>query len=150
VLAVLCGEPGAPELPPLELANLPADEAEHGTVELREIRNLENVNRLAGEQALRFGPGLNVVVERQALPIRVPKLHGVRWTPELAEEIDVAMREVSGGAHQEPLGREAPSLTRLEALLDKFEALCERTKPGSKRGGSAEGTAQAPVPLRSR
>ena len=75
---------------------------------------------------------LNGVVERQALPIRVQKLHGVRWTPELAEEIDVAMREVSGGAHQEPLGREAPSLTRLEALLDKFEALCERTKPGAK------------------
>jgi len=61
VLAVLCDEAGAPELPPLELANLPADEAEHGTVELREIRNLENVNRLAGGQALRFGPGLNIV-----------------------------------------------------------------------------------------
>src|SRR4051795_4325670 len=61
VLAVLCGEPGAAELPPLELANLPADEAEHGTVELREIRNLRNVNRLAGDQRLRFGPGLNIV-----------------------------------------------------------------------------------------
>jgi ABC-type Na+ transport system ATPase subunit NatA len=93
---------------------------------------------------------LNGVVERQALPIRVQKLHGVRWTPELAEEIDVAMREVSGGAHQEPLGREAPSLTRLEALLDKFEALCERTKPGAARQGAPEGAAQAPVPLRSR
>ncbi|HKF83134.1 MAG TPA: AAA family ATPase [Solirubrobacterales bacterium] len=61
VLAVLCGEAGAPSLPPLELANLPADEAEHGTVELREIRNLRNVNRLAGDQSLRFGPGLNIV-----------------------------------------------------------------------------------------
>jgi energy-coupling factor transporter ATP-binding protein EcfA2 len=78
---------------------------------------------------------LNGVVERQALPIRVQKLHGIRWTPELAEEIDVAMREVSGGAHQEPLGRQGPTLTRLEALLDKFEALCERTKPGSGRSG---------------
>jgi ABC-type dipeptide/oligopeptide/nickel transport system ATPase subunit len=92
---------------------------------------------------------LNGVVERQALPIRVQKLHGIRWTPELAEEIDVAMREVSGGAHQEPLGRQGPSLTRLEALLDKFEALCERTKPGSARG-AAEASAQEPVPLRSR
>jgi hypothetical protein len=92
---------------------------------------------------------LNGVVERQALPIRVQKLHGIRWTPELAEEIDVAMREVSGGAHQEPLGRQGPSLTRLEALLDKFEALCERTKPGSARGADPA-SAQAPVPLRSR
>jgi ABC-type Na+ transport system ATPase subunit NatA len=92
---------------------------------------------------------LNGVVERQALPIRVQKLHGIRWTPELAEEIDVAMREASGGAHQEPLGRQGPSLTRLEALLDKFEALCERTKPGSARGADPA-SAQAPVPLRSR
>jgi hypothetical protein len=61
VLAVLCGEAGTRELPPLELANLPADEAEHGRVELREIRNLENVNRLASDQSLRFGPGLNIV-----------------------------------------------------------------------------------------
>jgi hypothetical protein len=92
---------------------------------------------------------LNGVVERQALPIRVQKLHGIRWTPELAEEIDVAMREASGGAHQEPLGRQGPSLTRLEALLDKFEALCERTKPGSARGAE-EPSAQEPMPLRSR
>lgn len=61
VLAALCGDPDAPQLPPLELANLPADEAEHGVVELREIRNLRNVNRLAEDQALSFRPGLNVV-----------------------------------------------------------------------------------------
>jgi ABC-type dipeptide/oligopeptide/nickel transport system ATPase subunit len=61
VLAVLLEEPGAPRLRPLELRHLPADEAEHGVVELREIRNLRNVNRLAGDQALRFGPGLNIV-----------------------------------------------------------------------------------------
>ena len=60
---------------------------------------------------------LNGVVERQALPIRVQKLHGVRWTPALAEEIDVAMREISGGAHQEPLGREAPSLVADEPYI---------------------------------
>ena len=61
VLAVLLGEPGAPELPPLELADLPADEGAYGTVELRQIRNLQNINSLAGDQALGFGPGLNVV-----------------------------------------------------------------------------------------
>ncbi|HET7416804.1 MAG TPA: AAA family ATPase [Solirubrobacterales bacterium] len=61
VLAALCGEPGAAPLPPLELANLPADEADYGTVELRQIRNLRNVNRLAEDQTLRFGPGLNIV-----------------------------------------------------------------------------------------
>jgi len=92
---------------------------------------------------------LNGVIERQALPIRVQKLHGIRWTPELAEEIDIAMREVSGSAHQEPLGRQGPSLTRLEALLDRFQELCERTKPGSARV-EEEASAQAPVPLRFR
>ncbi|HEX7278108.1 MAG TPA: AAA family ATPase [Solirubrobacterales bacterium] len=61
VLAVLCEEPGAPSLPSLELTDLPADETEHGVVELREIRDLRNVNRLAEDQALSFGPGLNVV-----------------------------------------------------------------------------------------
>ncbi|MDQ2630839.1 MAG: AAA family ATPase [Actinomycetota bacterium] len=61
VLAVLCGDPDAPSLPPLKLSDLPADEAEYGTVELREIRNLRNVNRLAEDQALRFEPGLNVI-----------------------------------------------------------------------------------------
>lgn len=61
VLAALLGEPGAPHLPPLELSDLPADEGDYGTVELREIRNLRNVNRLAEDQSLRFGSGLNVV-----------------------------------------------------------------------------------------
>ncbi|HET7591098.1 MAG TPA: AAA family ATPase [Solirubrobacterales bacterium] len=61
VLAALLGEPGSRPLPPLELANLPADEADYGTVELRQIRNLRNVNSLAGEQTLSLRPGLNVV-----------------------------------------------------------------------------------------
>jgi energy-coupling factor transporter ATP-binding protein EcfA2 len=92
---------------------------------------------------------LNSVVERQSLPIRVQKLHGIRWSPELAEEIDVAMREISGAAHQEPLGREGPTLTRLEELLEKFADLCERTKP-ARENGAEERPAQEPVPLRSR
>src|SRR3954464_911727 len=61
VLAALRGDPGSPKLPPLELSNLPADETAYGTVELREIRNLQNINSLAGDQALHFGSGLNVV-----------------------------------------------------------------------------------------
>jgi hypothetical protein len=61
VLAALCGDPEAPALPALKLSDLPADEAEYGVVELREIRNLRNVNRLAEDQTLRFEPGLNVV-----------------------------------------------------------------------------------------
>ncbi|HEY3552738.1 MAG TPA: hypothetical protein VGK66_03530, partial [Solirubrobacterales bacterium] len=61
VLAVLLGEVDAAELPPLELADLPANEGAYGTVELREIRNLQNINSLAGDQALRFGPRLNIV-----------------------------------------------------------------------------------------
>src|ERR1700749_666189 len=60
-LAALLGEPGGQPLLPLELADLPADEGDYGTVQLREIRNLRNVNRLAEDQSLRFGPGLNVV-----------------------------------------------------------------------------------------
>lgn len=92
---------------------------------------------------------LNSVVERQALPIRVQKLHGIRWTPELAEEVDVAVRELSGAAHQQPLGREGPTLTRLEELLAKFADLCERTKPQGERDAKAE-PAQEAVPLRSR
>src|SRR3954470_15998253 len=61
VLAALRSDPGAPELPPLELSDLPADEGDYGTVELREIRNLRNINSLAADQALSFGPGLNIV-----------------------------------------------------------------------------------------
>src|SRR3954468_16020021 len=61
VLGMLHGDADAPQLPPLELADLPADEGAYGTVELREIRNLQNINSLAGDQALSFGPGLNIV-----------------------------------------------------------------------------------------
>jgi ABC-type dipeptide/oligopeptide/nickel transport system ATPase subunit len=74
---------------------------------------------------------LGGTVERQARNIRVRNLHKVRWSAELAREIDAAMKELSGGAHQEPLGRQSPALTpkKLEALLEKFAALCAKTKP---------------------
>lgn len=80
---------------------------------------------------------LGATVERQARNIRVRNLHKVRWTPELAREIDAAIKELSGGAHQEPLGQQAAPLSpaKLEALLEKFASLCARTKPG---GGQEE------------
>ncbi|HEV2791721.1 MAG TPA: AAA family ATPase [Solirubrobacterales bacterium] len=78
---------------------------------------------------------LGGTVERQARHIQVRKLHNVRWTPELALEIDAAVKELSAGAHQGPLGQQASplSLAKLEALLAKFEALCEQVKPGRDR-----------------
>jgi len=74
---------------------------------------------------------LGGTIERQARNIRVRNLHKVRWSAELAREIDAAVKEISGGAHQEPLGRQSPALTpkKLEALLEKFAALCAKTKP---------------------
>jgi AAA domain len=88
---------------------------------------------------------LGGTVERQARNIRVRNLHKVRWSAELAREIDAAMKELSGGAHQEPLGRQSPALTpkKLEALLEKFAALCAKTKPVQAR---QEDEAKEPVP----
>jgi ABC-type dipeptide/oligopeptide/nickel transport system ATPase subunit len=87
---------------------------------------------------------LGGTIERQARNIRVRNLHKVRWSAELAREIDAAMKELAGGAHQEPLGRQSPALTpkKLEALLEKFAALCAKTKPVQAR---KEDEAQKPV-----
>jgi ABC-type transport system involved in cytochrome c biogenesis ATPase subunit len=84
---------------------------------------------------------LGGTVERQARHIQVRKLHNVRWTPELARDIDAAVKELSAGAHQGPLGQQPPPLplSKLEALLDKFEALCERAKPERGRGEEKAG-----------
>jgi hypothetical protein len=61
IRAALTEAPDAPALITLELADLPVDEDEHGTVELRSLGNFRNINRLAENQALRLEPGLNVV-----------------------------------------------------------------------------------------
>lgn len=139
ILAVLCGEPGAPRLRPLELRHLPADETEHGVVELREIRNLRNVNRLAGDQALRFAPGLNVVfgengagksgygrlcrrVCRAAEPGEV--LHDV-FDPGKADAPQTAEFVLAVDGEERPveidLNREAP---RLLSSMTAFDAGC--------------------------
>jgi ABC-type dipeptide/oligopeptide/nickel transport system ATPase subunit len=78
---------------------------------------------------------LGGTIERQARNIRVRNLHKVRWSAELAREIDTAVKELSGGAHQEPLGQQvaAPTPPKLEALLEKFAALCAKTKPSLAR-----------------
>jgi energy-coupling factor transporter ATP-binding protein EcfA2 len=87
---------------------------------------------------------LGGTIERQARNIRVRNLHKVRWSAELAREIDAAVKELSGGAHQEPLGRQSPAITpkKLEALLEKFAALCAKTKPLKAR---QEDEAKKPV-----
>ena len=61
VLRILAGAPEAPEPEPLRLADLPADDNEHGRVELRSVRDLRNINCLAPNQTLAFETGLNIV-----------------------------------------------------------------------------------------
>jgi ABC-type dipeptide/oligopeptide/nickel transport system ATPase subunit len=80
---------------------------------------------------------LGGAVERQVRNIRVHNLHQVKWSPDLAQEIDDALKELSGGAHQEPLEQQAspPPLTKLEALLEKFETIAKQAKPERKGGG---------------
>ncbi|HEX6601115.1 MAG TPA: AAA family ATPase, partial [Solirubrobacterales bacterium] len=138
VLAALCGD-AEPALAPLQLSDLPADEAEYGTVELRQIRNLRNVNRLAEDQALRFEPGLNVVfgengagksgygrlcrrVFRAAEPGEV--LHDV-FDPGKAEAPQTAefLLAVNGEEHvvEVDLNAEAPHLL---SAMTAFDANC--------------------------
>lgn len=83
---------------------------------------------------------LGGIVERQARQVQVRKLHQVRWSPELARDIDAAVKEIAGGAHQNPLGQHPspPPLRKLESLLEKFESICERTKPERERGDASE------------
>lgn len=109
-------------LKPLHKSNDPLYEAEaqRWKLELRKgYERLVEVYVLGG------------TVERQARNIRIRNLHKVRWTAELARDIDAAVKELSGGAHQEPLGRQSTALSppKLEALLEKFAALCAQTKP---------------------
>jgi recombinational DNA repair ATPase RecF len=61
VLKILADESDAPAPVSLELKDLPADEGEHGRVELRAVRDLRNINCLAAGQTLSFEPGLNAV-----------------------------------------------------------------------------------------
>ncbi len=61
VMRILADRGDAPEPIPLVLKDLPADEGEHGQVELRAIRDLTNINCLASGQELKLGCGLNGV-----------------------------------------------------------------------------------------
>jgi len=61
VLKILAKASDAPTPVGLELKDLPADEGELGRVELRGVRDLRNINRLASDQRLSFKPGLNAV-----------------------------------------------------------------------------------------
>jgi len=64
VRAILTGTAGAPGAVPLELTDLPADEDEHGCVELRSLGSFRNINCLAEDQTLPLQSGLNVVFGR--------------------------------------------------------------------------------------
>ncbi len=61
VVKILTDASDAPASVPIELKDLPADEGEHGRVELRAIRDLHNINCLAPGQTLSFKPGLNAI-----------------------------------------------------------------------------------------
>jgi hypothetical protein len=61
VLKILTDTLDAPMPVPLALKDLPADEGEHGRVELRAVRDLCNINCLAPGQTLNFESGLNAV-----------------------------------------------------------------------------------------
>jgi energy-coupling factor transporter ATP-binding protein EcfA2 len=61
VMLIMSQSPDAPAPIPLQLADLPADAGQQGRVELRAVRRLVNINRLAPEQSLGLQPGLNVV-----------------------------------------------------------------------------------------
>ncbi|MGB7587583.1 MAG: hypothetical protein WBM00_02625 [Solirubrobacterales bacterium] len=62
VLASLAGVSEAPAPRPLELSHLHLDRTDGEPVELRAIRDVQNINRLAPGQALCFSSGLNVVL----------------------------------------------------------------------------------------
>lgn len=76
---------------------------------------------------------LNNTVRRFSSFVQVRKLHGVKWTPEIAKRIDKAMRKASPKAHHEPLalhpGPHTP--TSLRAMLDELTSLYDeiRGKP---------------------
>jgi ABC-type transport system involved in cytochrome c biogenesis ATPase subunit len=123
------------ELKPMHRGNDPRyeREAELWTLDLRKsYERLIEVYVLGG------------IVERQARHIQIRKLHNVKWSPELAREIDAAVKEISGGAHQEPLGRQGSPLppAKLEALLEKYAAICEQTKPKKDESEAARSVAR--------
>lgn len=70
---------------------------------------------------------LNGTVRRFSAHVRVRQLHGVKWTPEIAERIDKAMRKASPKAHHEPLALHPGPLTpaQLTAMLEELSSLYE-------------------------
>ncbi len=68
---------------------------------------------------------LNDVVRRFHAHVQVRRLHGVKWTVEIAKRIDAAMRKTSPKAHHEVLALHPTPHTpdELEAMLDELTAL---------------------------
>lgn len=75
---------------------------------------------------------LNDVVRRFHAHVQVRRLHGVKWTVEIAERIDAAVRKTSPKAHHEALALHPAPHTpeELEAMLDELAAL--HTEMGGK------------------
>ena len=68
---------------------------------------------------------LNDVVRRFHAHVQVRKLHGVKWTPQIAKRIDAAMRKASPKSHHEALALHPAAHTpdELQEMLDELAAL---------------------------
>ncbi len=73
---------------------------------------------------------LNDVVRRFHAHVQVRKLHGVKWTPTIANRIDAAMRKASPKSHHEALALHPAAHTHdeLQAMLDELTALYEEMR----------------------
>jgi ABC-type transport system involved in cytochrome c biogenesis ATPase subunit len=149
VRAILIGVANAPVAVPLEFADLPADENEHGCVELRKLGCFRNINCLAEDQTLPLHPGLNVIfgangtgktghgrllrgvcraAEREdVLPnVFKPANASKSQTAELTIAVDAIERPVSVDLAKTP--------ERILSAISVFDASCARvflTKPNA-------------------
>jgi hypothetical protein len=70
---------------------------------------------------------LNGTIRRFSSRVRVRRLHGVKWTPQIATRIDKVMRKASPKAHHESLALHPEPLrpADLSRMLDELESLYE-------------------------
>ena len=75
------------------------------------------------------------VVRRNSQRVRVRQLFKVKWTPELAQRIEKAIKKTSPKAHHESLElySKTPTPDDLEALLDEFDSICDETAPKTEK-----------------
>jgi len=70
-------------------------------------------------------------VRRYQKNVRIRQLYKLKWSVEIVERIDKAMKQVSPKSHFEPLELypRAHTPDELGAMLDEFDAICELTAP---------------------